>query len=237
MIDATRYLIINADDFGQSAGVNAGIIKTHERGVVTSASLMVRWPAAGEAAQYARGHSSLSLGIHLDFGECAFRDGEWIKLYQVVAEDDPGAVGKEIERQFDAFRTLVGRDPTHIDAHQHAHRKDPARSIVLGIAGRLNVPVRNFTPGIRYCGDFYGQDDTGVSYPDLVSVEGLTAILRDLPPGITEIGCHPAEGDDLNTMYRTERNLEVLTLCDPGIRQALEQSQIRLRSFESIPRN
>src|SRR5437870_3779943 len=45
---AARYLIVNADDFGLSPGVNRGIIEAHEHGIVTSASLMVRWPAAGE---------------------------------------------------------------------------------------------------------------------------------------------------------------------------------------------
>jgi predicted glycoside hydrolase/deacetylase ChbG (UPF0249 family) len=45
-----KYLIVNADDFGQSAGINRGIIAAHEQGMVTSASLMVRWPAAHEAA-------------------------------------------------------------------------------------------------------------------------------------------------------------------------------------------
>ena len=43
----TRHLIVNADDFGQSAGINRGIIEAHEHGIVTSTSLMVRWPAAG----------------------------------------------------------------------------------------------------------------------------------------------------------------------------------------------
>ena len=47
-----RCVIINADDFGLSAGINRGIIEAHERGIVTSASLMVRWPAA----EYARAH-------------------------------------------------------------------------------------------------------------------------------------------------------------------------------------
>jgi YdjC-like protein len=47
---AARYLIVNADDFGQSSGVNRGIIEAHEKGILTSASLMVRWPATEEAA-------------------------------------------------------------------------------------------------------------------------------------------------------------------------------------------
>ena len=42
----SRAVIVNADDFGQSAGINRGIVEAHERGIVTSASLMVRWPAA-----------------------------------------------------------------------------------------------------------------------------------------------------------------------------------------------
>jgi len=58
---AGRSLIVNADDFGQSAGVNAGVMATHQRGIVTSASLMVRSPAAAEAVAYARAHPSLSL--------------------------------------------------------------------------------------------------------------------------------------------------------------------------------
>jgi predicted glycoside hydrolase/deacetylase ChbG (UPF0249 family) len=47
-----RLLVVNADDFGRSRGVNAGVIAAHERGIVTSASLMVRWPAARGAADY-----------------------------------------------------------------------------------------------------------------------------------------------------------------------------------------
>lgn len=81
---AKRYLIVNADDFGQSTGVNRGIIKAHEQGIVTSASLMVRWPFAAEAAQYSHRHPEFSLGIHLDFGEWAYREETWVPLYEVV---------------------------------------------------------------------------------------------------------------------------------------------------------
>ena len=230
-MDSKRYLIVNADDFGQSFGVNRGIITAHERGILTSASLMVRWQAAAEAAGYARTHAKLSVGIHLDFGESAFRDGDWVRLYQVVAEEDPDAVEAEIAHQITAFQDLMACSPTHIDSHQHAHRHDPARSVVLRIAGELGIPVRDCTPEIQYTGRFYGQDDQGVSYPQCVSVDGLIQILRDLTPGVTELGCHPAEGEDLNTMYSAERQWEVSTLCDPRVRHALSSLQIELRSF------
>ncbi len=86
--ESKRALIVNADDFGQSFGVNRGIMEAHERGIVTSASLMVRWPAAREAAAYARKYPRLSLGLHFDCGEFGCRNGNWTKLYDVVSEED-----------------------------------------------------------------------------------------------------------------------------------------------------
>jgi predicted glycoside hydrolase/deacetylase ChbG (UPF0249 family) len=68
-MSAAKYLIVNADDFGQSPGINRGIIEAHEQGIVTSASLMTRWLAAGEAALYAKQFPKLSVGLHLDLGE------------------------------------------------------------------------------------------------------------------------------------------------------------------------
>ena len=65
----TRTLIVNADDFGRSAEINAGIVQAHRDGIVTSASLMVRWPAAVGAAAYARERPDLALGLHFDLGE------------------------------------------------------------------------------------------------------------------------------------------------------------------------
>ena len=71
--DRLRFLIVNADDFGQSAGVNRGVAMAHEQGIVTSASLMVRWPAATGAAAFGRAHPGLSVGLHVDLGEWARR--------------------------------------------------------------------------------------------------------------------------------------------------------------------
>lgn len=227
-----KSLIINADDFGQSAGVNRGVIVAHEHGVVTSASLMVRWPFATEAAEYARQRPGLGVGLHLDLKEWAFLDGEWVRLYQVVDESDAQAVSEEVARQVDAFERLVGRYPTHLDSHQHVHRNAPASSIVLDAAQRLGVPVRDVS--IPYCGRFYGQSEKGVSYPELVGVDNLIRILATLGPGVTELGCHPAAVADLNTMYRGERLLELATLCDPRVRTAIATFGFELTSFAKL---
>ena len=226
-----RYLIVNADDFGRSPGVNRGIVEAHERGIVTSASLMVRWPAAAEAAAYGREHPNLGLGLHFDLGEWAYRDGTWVSVYEVAPADDATAVADEVAYQLGAFRRLIGRDPTHIDSHQHVHRWEPVRSVVVEVARELAVPLRGCVPRVRYCGDFYGQTGKGTPLPDAISVDGLTKILAALPPGVTELGCHPGVGDDLDTMYRSERTQEVRALCDPRVRAAILAQRIELCSF------
>jgi predicted glycoside hydrolase/deacetylase ChbG (UPF0249 family) len=231
---AGRYLIVNADDLGLSPGVNRGVTAAHEGGIVTSASLMVRWPAAGEAAAYARSHPALGVGLHLDFGEWAFRGGEWVELYRVVPPGDGAAVRAEVRGQIVAFRRLVGRDPTHLDSHQHAHLRGPAREAVAEAGRELGVPVRHLDPRVRYCGDFYGQDGEGNPYPELVTADALVDLLRRLPPGVTELGCHPGDGGELDTMYVRERAAEVRALCDPRVRAAVAEAGIELVSFGTL---
>jgi len=227
----TRALIVNADDLGRSQGINRGIAAAHERGIVTSASLMVRWPAAQEAAAYARGHPDLSLGLHVDLAEWVYRDGAWAALYEVVPADDRAQVEVEVDRQLAAFRELSGSDPTHLDSHQHVHREEPVRSVLDGLARELGLPLRSVGSNVRYCGDFYGQTARGESVPEAIIVEALLVIIEALPAGTTELGCHPGEADDADSVYAGERQIELRTLCDLRIRAALDESGIDLRSF------
>lgn len=232
---SSRFLIVNADDFGQSHGVNRGILKAHRCGIVTSASLMVRWPAASEAAAYAREHPSLSLGLHVDLGEKIFRAGEWLPLYSVVSLQDSDAIMKEVSHQLDAFRHLMGREPSHLDSHQHVHLREPVRSILVDTAQHLGLPLRHCCSSVCYQGSFYGQTAEGTPLPDVISVEGLIRILDTLPSGCTELGCHPADGCDLETMYCRERLEELRVLCDPRVRAAIRTMGIELRSFKDLP--
>jgi predicted glycoside hydrolase/deacetylase ChbG (UPF0249 family) len=231
----TKYLIVNADDFGQSPGVNRGIIETYEHGIVTSASLMVRWPYAAQAASYARGHPKLSLGLHIDLGEWTFRDGAWAPVYEVVPLDDAKAVRKEVSDQLATFRRLTESEPSHIDSHQHVHQREPMHSAILELAPKLGVPLRHYDRTIRYCGDFYGQTVEGSAIADRISVDGLVQIIAGLPAGCTELGCHPGFAGDLDTMYQNQRAQEVTVLCDPRVRSALNSLNVKLCSFASAP--
>jgi predicted glycoside hydrolase/deacetylase ChbG (UPF0249 family) len=212
-----RALIVNADDLGHSAAVNAGIAEAHERGVVTSASLMVRRPAAAEGAAYVRATPGLGTGLHLD-------------LDDVPAEE----LAAEVAGQLAAFRELVGADPTHVDTHHHVHFREPVLGVVRALGEELGVPVRDLSGDARFDGSFWGQDAGGGSDAEAISARALCALVRALPEGVTELCCHPARGRVPGTSYDAEREQELATLCDPAVRETLEREDVRLLSFREL---
>lgn len=228
---ADRRLIVNADDFGRCRLINAGVVRAHEQGVVTSASLMCRWPGAAEAAIYASRRPALALGLHLDLGEWIYREGDWTPAHEVVDLEDVHAVEAEVRGQLRAFRELVGADPTHLDSHQHVHRVEPIASVVLQLAEEIGVPLRSYDARIRHCGDFYGRTREGDPLHEAITAEALINLVRALPEGVTELGCHPGEGSQSDHEYVIERQLEVHALTDSRVRVTLDDEGIGLCSF------
>ncbi|HUR20475.1 MAG TPA: ChbG/HpnK family deacetylase [Vicinamibacterales bacterium] len=229
-------LVINADDFGQSPAVNEGILAAHRDGIVTSTSLMVRWPAAAEAAAAAAEFPALSIGLHLDLGEWSHDNGEWRALYQVVDGHDEQLVQQEIQSQLEQFRAMVGREPTHLDSHQHVHRREPAQALLRAAGEALGIPVRHFSP-YTYVGDFYGQSDDGSPVPDALTEEHLLKIVSRLTAGHWELACHPAAGPTPSSMYSNERLLELAILTSPRVAAAVSQLGISLLPFPIRPKS
>jgi len=231
-VEGGRQLIVNADDLGLSAGVNAGIVRAHERGIVTSASLMVRQAAAGEAAALSAAHPLLAIGLHIDLGQWDYAGGEWLPAYLRCDMGDETAVRAECRAQLQAFRALFGRDPTHLDSHQHVHDSEPVSSVATAIAEELGVPLRGHQ--VRYEGGFYGQSGRGEPFPRGITAGHLVALVRALPAGWTELGCHPGLGVGTESSYGHEREQELQALCDPAVIVALEQEGVQLRSFAEL---
>src|SRR5208337_5157352 len=101
-------IIVNADDFGLTAGVNRAIIELHQAGVLTSTTLMARAAAAEEAIDLARSTPTLGVGCHV-----VLVDGEPLRTAQELpALVDPGTgrfmptLGKFLKR------LLAGRIPS-----------------------------------------------------------------------------------------------------------------------------
>lgn len=228
-----RQLVVNADDFGLSPAVNLGIVKAHDEGIVTSTSLMVRQPAAEAAAAAARTRPALSIGLHVDVAEWEEHGGAWRTRYRWVDPDDSGAVAREVDEQLRRFEHLVGRQPTHLDSHQHLHRDEPLRSILLSIAARHRIPLRHHSPAV-YCGAFYGQGRAGRPFLQAICPQTLAALIRALSDPVTELCCHPAVAGVPSSAYNVERLVELCTLCDPLVLAAVAESGIQLVGFAEL---
>ncbi len=217
MIAPAKLLIVTADDFGISDGVNRGIVEAHRHGILTSTSLMVYRPAAVEAAALGRECRALSVGLHLE-------------LDADTREDVPTA----LLRQLDRFGHLVGAPPTHLDSHHDVHRDPRLQPHVRTLARSLGVPLRGYSH-VRHLSKFYGQWG-GESHLEQVSVEGLLQLLdAELGPGVTELTCHAGYVDEgLASSYTVEREAELRTLCDSGVREALAERGIRLTGFRDL---
>jgi chitin disaccharide deacetylase len=221
----SKYLIVNADDFGASGGVNRGIMEAHREGILTSASLMVEGKASEEARDLATSAPGLSVGLHFVL------DGEGRSFVQ-----DPVAAAREIQRQLDRFQALLGRLPTHLDTHHHVHREPGLLQPLLAVADEYGLALREHSK-IRYVPDFYGRWEDA-AHPEQVSVEALVRILEnDVPEGVSELGCHPGYFDDeLRSTYGLERELELTTLTSPQLPSVLGAQGIELVNFSEARR-
>jgi chitin disaccharide deacetylase len=212
-----KWLIVTADDFGISRGINSGIVEAHLRGVVTSTSLMVDRPACEEAVALALQCPKLSLGLHLEL------DGV-----------DPKNVPAEIERQQMRFLELVGSAPTHVDTHHDLHRDPEVLFPLLAWGRRIKVPVRGHSE-VRYLPKFYGRSG-GETNLDQIGVDALLRLLDEVVgEGITELNCHPGHPEaGFPSSYAAEREVEVRTLCDPKLSNEILERGFRLMGFRDL---
>src|SRR5271167_1918414 len=144
-----KELILNADDFGMTRGVNEGIIRAHREGVLTSTTLMACGAAFDDAVERAKATPGLAVGCHLVLvGGYAISPGKEIRslvdeegrlpeaLSAFVARVSTGRVqmeeiGREMRAQIEKIRA-AGIEPTHLDTHKHTH----AHPIVMEALGR-----------------------------------------------------------------------------------------------------
>ena len=250
-----KRLIVNADDFGRTPGVNAGVLEAHLSGIVTSATVMVLQPAAeagvSEASRRARG---LSLGLHfvLTGGGPPASPPERVASLLVAgrfprnaqslpSEIDPDDVSRELDAQIALFTKMAGRPPSHLDSHHHSALHASVQPVFAEAARRRGLPVRassaaardalrawDVTTPDRFFDGFYGAGATA---------ENLQAILAELSEGTNELMCHPGRADEdlvSSSTYALERERELAILCDPRLRRELAEENIRLATFGDL---
>ena len=151
-----RRLIVNADDFGRSASINAAVLRAHREGILTTASLMVNEPGLDEAVALARENPRLGVGLHLTLlqGHSALPRGEIPGLVNAPGEfsSNAPAVGfryffqrnlreqlrQEIHAQFAKFRR-TGLPLDHVNGHLHLHLHPTIFRILMEDAEQLGI--------------------------------------------------------------------------------------------------
>jgi hopanoid biosynthesis associated protein HpnK len=150
-----RQLVVNADDFGISRGVNRGIVEAHRAGLVTSASLMPNLPSAEDALTRAAICPDLGLGLHLTLTAgrplcppdrvptLVDADGRFPVLGTLLARLSLGRVhGDDLRRELTAqveWALRRGIRPDHVDSHHHVHVHPRVAPTVIALAREHGV--------------------------------------------------------------------------------------------------
>jgi len=254
-----RYLIIQADDFGMTRGVNRGIIEALEAGAITNTALLVTMPATEEAAQFAKEHPEFSVGLHLsltngwpvlsprDVPSLVDEDGKLLRrperVYPVAEPDD---MVREIWAQLDRFLEF-GLKLAHIDTHHKIIEHPVVRQVVFEMAERHSVPIRPLAiKEVRI-----KAQRRGIPVPDCyrevyfekpkpsfpVTPSRVIDVLKSIEPGVTDLGCHIGYVDEdlaKHTTYVEGREKELEALLDSTVKATIQSEGIRLVSFDYL---
>jgi len=250
-----KSLIVNADDFGRTPGVNAGILEVHAAGFVTSATAMVLEPSAARGIRDAAERGPrLSVGVHFTLTgggppAAAARSvptlapgGKFPRTAGEMSRRIPEPeVRAELEAQIEIFHVLARRPPSHLDSHHHAARHVDVAPVFAAVARERSLPVRAVDDadrralrqvGVRTPDHFFG----GFDGPD-ASLATLERILASLPEGVSELMCHPARVDEAlrrGSTYADERDLEREILCDARLLPLVRSLGIELVGFDRV---
>ncbi len=150
-----KYLIVTADDFGLTPGINRAILQAHAEGIVTSASLMAVGPAFEDALVRARSARRLSLGVHLVWVDerpvspaekiptLVNAHGRFHSVRGFLLRLRLGLIRRDdLERETRAQLERVlgaGIRPTHVDSHKHLHVLPPLLDLILRLLPEYGI--------------------------------------------------------------------------------------------------
>lgn len=198
----TKFLIVNADDFGYSHSINKGIIEAHKKGIVTSTSVMVNAIAASEAKDLTK-YPDLSIGLHFE-------------LKEVVD------VEAELERQIEKFVAIVSKMPDHLDTHKRHTTDEGIKEVLEAYAKTHNIPIRIFNA--KHIGSFGINSNDG-------SVAQLKRSIDEATDEYNELMTHCGYSDDYlreHSSYSDLREQELASICDPSIKQYITDKGLQL---------
>jgi chitin disaccharide deacetylase len=250
-----RQLAINADDFGFTTDVNAGIVEAHKNGILTSTTLMANGEAFEDAVRLAKEIPSLDIGCHLVLVQGrSLVSGKPLPggPRQLIFALAGRAIDVRSELRSQIEKILgSGLRPTHLDTHKHTHLVPTIfREVVLAAKEfhipYVRIPLDRTLKGLRSMEPLYRRiaKRRGISLPDHFIGFRLTGFLTEttlldtlprIPAGFTEFMCHPGKlGEELTgaqTRLKETRVQELKALTSPRVRDRLGELNIELTSF------
>lgn len=155
---ASRELIVNADEFGLTDGVNQGIVQVHREGIVTSTTMVANEHAFEHAVELSKQVPDLAIGVHLNVTHgCPVLPG--VRVYSLVDEEgvfyrrsrflqrmvagriDLVHVEDEFRAQIEKV-TEAGLQPSHLDSHESIHMHPGIFKVLAGLAREFRIPIR-----------------------------------------------------------------------------------------------
>ncbi len=244
-----RRLIINADDFGFTPGVNAGIVHAHVSGVLTSTTLMANGDAFDDAVRLAQANPTLDIGAHLVLvqGHSLLTGKplpETPRQLLIVLAMRGLDVYAELKLQIEKIRA-AGIRLSHLDTHKHTHLVPSVFRAVVALANEFSVPWVRLPPvpdrarllSPRRC---QAEREAARSLPRLSSDRhahrnNLRQALQHVPEGTTEFMCHPgylnAGLKGAATRLKESRVRELEALTSPRIKELIASQEIQLSPF------
>jgi predicted glycoside hydrolase/deacetylase ChbG (UPF0249 family) len=252
---AMRRLIVNADDYGRTEGINLGTLEAHRGGIVTSATVMILERFAAEGIRRALAEAPrMSLGLHcvLTGGGPPASDpsrlptvapgGKFARNADALPEVlDQSEIRLELDAQIALFEEAAGRAPSHLDSHHHSALHPAVEPVFAQIAKERGIPARASSAAARR-----SLREKGITVPDFfldgfyghgATPENLLSLIDSLPEGTSELMCHPGHPDAellAGSSYAAEREREIQALCDPRARLRLEERGIVLIPFDAL---
>ncbi len=256
-------LIINADDFGYSRGLNYGIVDAYQNGIVSSTTLLTTMPKTSEALELARANPGLGLGVHLTINlgkpfsdptgipSLIGDDGLFRKFsFEQISEVDVSEVEKEWTLQ---LKYIIDQriSPTHVDSHHHFHSHPKLLPIACKLASIYNLGIRALPPDYDYSQLSTADHENykNIKKPDLTLIDfygetvnenyflNLFQLNPDLKSKTVELMCHPAYLDDIiytQSSYNTKRVEELKTLKSKPVKDWIINQGIELITFNNL---
>jgi predicted glycoside hydrolase/deacetylase ChbG (UPF0249 family) len=213
-----KQLIVNADDFGFTPDVNAGIVEAHRRGILTATTLMANGDAFDDAVRLAKATRALDIGCHLVLiGGRSLVSG---RAFPATVPRLAAALASREIRPYEELKPQVvrileaGVRPSHLDTHKHTHLAPPVLDAVARLGEEFDIRW------VRRPFDFPLQAMRGIVPPlKRMTSDALGLVRRRFHRVLDRHGCRTTDhfaGFQITGRFRTAELVELVGMMPEG---------------------